>query len=133
MFAIIVLFLAGLFGFLLIAYHIGKNKKNESDRDYLLFFVLLAVVGAIAIACALWGIYTSGFGKLADPNISLTSLEVNEIYAAEGSIYLSPENEYVVVLRDREGDIRVYKFAEVPPPCFKVVENGNKKVFVAFP
>ncbi|MDI6821060.1 MAG: hypothetical protein QMD65_02655 [Patescibacteria group bacterium] len=122
MFGIISLTILNVFLFVFSGYLMDKQNKKWMA-------IILFVLGLTLLWVSFYVVHTTGYGELAlpDQGASIQQLDNKEVYCVLGSVPLG--SEYVVVLKNREGDTRVYKFKELPPSCFKVVIGENKKMF----
>ena len=104
-------------------------KKN------LFFGIVSLVITLFFLLLSGLAIHTSGHGTLTSVTVvGAYPLEENEIYEVVNSMSLEYKEGYAVIIRNREGRVKIYKFKEVPPSVFKVVEDdGGKLVYKAFP
>lgn len=108
---------AGIAGFL------GGKKKGDS------IVIVFACIAFMLIFAGFVISNESQFGKMASEK--RLKLSVNEIYEVINAV--PHDNQYIVILLDRDGTIKTYALSTNPPTVFKVDKNGEYKPYPSIP
>ncbi|MDA2936449.1 hypothetical protein MYX06_04495 [Patescibacteria group bacterium AH-259-L05] len=111
-------------GSVVVAYIVGVNTGEAPGASYGYHIVFTIVLGM-----ALCGLYLMGLHVEGDVSSTLKYQEVYEVVGEPAQ----NEGKYLVFLKDRKGNVKAYKLTDVPPQCFQVVKDGNKKTYESFP
>ena len=120
--------------FLLFSLLVATLAGSYDSKSLLFLKVVLIVAAVLIMFFGVFKVYDAGIhrgiGNAAN-DYGINQLKINEVYE---NISSSPDGDgYVVILRDRAGELRTYHLSELPPAVFQVVLEDGVRQYVSYP